>query len=52
MSGASSVLALPRVIGHRGAMAYAPENTEASFRAAKARGLNVLSRYTELRRGD
>ena len=30
--------ALPPVIGHRGAMAYAPENTEASFRAAKARG--------------
>jgi glycerophosphoryl diester phosphodiesterase len=31
-------LDLPRVIGHRGAMAYAPENTEASFREAKARG--------------
>jgi glycerophosphoryl diester phosphodiesterase len=31
-------LALPRVIGHRGAAAYAPENTLASFREAKARG--------------
>jgi glycerophosphoryl diester phosphodiesterase len=29
---------LPRVIGHRGAMAYAPENTLASFREAKRRG--------------
>jgi glycerophosphoryl diester phosphodiesterase len=34
----TTTLDLPRVIGHRGAMAYAPENTEASFRAAKARG--------------
>jgi len=34
----TSDLSLPRVIGHRGAMAYAPENTEASFREAKARG--------------
>jgi glycerophosphoryl diester phosphodiesterase len=32
------MLDLPRVIGHRGAMAYAPENTAASFREAKARG--------------
>jgi len=31
-------LDLPRVIGHRGAMAYAPENTAAGFREAKARG--------------
>jgi glycerophosphoryl diester phosphodiesterase len=33
-----NTLDLPRVIGHRGAMAYAPENTAASFREAKARG--------------
>jgi glycerophosphoryl diester phosphodiesterase len=32
------MLQLPRVIGHRGAMAYAPENTLASFREAKRRG--------------
>lgn len=32
------MLQLPKVIGHRGAMAYAPENTLASFREAKARG--------------
>lgn len=31
-------LHLPRVIGHRGAMAYAPENTLASFREARRRG--------------
>jgi len=30
--------ALPSVIGHRGASAYAPENTLAGFHAAKARG--------------
>jgi glycerophosphoryl diester phosphodiesterase len=29
---------LPGVIGHRGAMAYAPENTLASFREARKRG--------------
>ncbi|WP_296385086.1 glycerophosphodiester phosphodiesterase family protein [Reyranella sp.] len=29
---------LPRVIGHRGAMAYAPENTLASFHEARRRG--------------
>jgi len=32
------MLQLPQVIGHRGAMAYAPENTLASFREAKRRG--------------
>jgi glycerophosphoryl diester phosphodiesterase len=32
------MLQLPQVIGHRGAMAYAPENTLASFREAKKRG--------------
>lgn len=31
-------LVLPRVIGHRGAAAYAPENTLASFREARKRG--------------
>lgn len=31
-------LSLPRVVGHRGAAAYAPENTLASFREARARG--------------
>ena len=32
------MLQLPQVIGHRGAMAYAPENTLASFREASRRG--------------
>lgn len=32
------MLQLPRVIGHRGAMAYAPENTLESFREAHRRG--------------
>lgn len=32
------MLQLPKVVGHRGAMAYAPENTLASFREAKRRG--------------
>ena len=32
------MLRLPKVIGHRGAMAYAPENTLASFREARRRG--------------
>src|SRR4029453_11334209 len=31
-------LQLPKVIGHRGGMAYAPENTLASFVEAKRRG--------------
>ncbi len=32
------MLQLPKVIGHRGAMAYAPENTLPSFREARRRG--------------
>jgi glycerophosphoryl diester phosphodiesterase len=32
------MLQLPKVIGHRGAMAYAPENTLEGFREAKKRG--------------
>lgn len=32
------MLKLPKVIGHRGAMAYAPENTLESFREARRRG--------------
>lgn len=32
------MLQLPKVIGHRGAMAYAAENTLASFREARRRG--------------
>ncbi|HYC63839.1 MAG TPA: glycerophosphodiester phosphodiesterase family protein [Reyranellaceae bacterium] len=32
------MLQLPKVIGHRGAMAYRPENTLASFREARKRG--------------
>ncbi len=32
------MLQLPKVIGHRGAAAYAPENTLESFREAKRRG--------------
>lgn len=32
------MLQLPKVIAHRGASAYAPENTLAAFREAKARG--------------
>ena len=32
------MLQLPQVIAHRGAMAYAPENTLASFREARRRG--------------
>ncbi|MBL6653993.1 MAG: glycerophosphoryl diester phosphodiesterase, partial [Reyranella sp.] len=32
------MLQLPKVIGHRGAAAYAPENTLDSFREARRRG--------------
>ncbi|MGH8432454.1 MAG: glycerophosphodiester phosphodiesterase family protein, partial [Solimonas sp.] len=32
------MLQLPKVIGHRGAAAYAPENTLVSFREARKRG--------------
>ena len=32
------MLQLPKVIGHRGAAAYAPENTLVSFREARRRG--------------
>jgi glycerophosphoryl diester phosphodiesterase len=32
------MLQLPKVVGHRGAMAYAPENTLESFREARKRG--------------
>lgn len=36
------MLQLPNVVGHRGAAAYAPENTLASFREAKKRGASWI----------
>jgi glycerophosphoryl diester phosphodiesterase len=36
------IKSLPTVIGHRGAAAYAPENTLASFRAAAALGCRMV----------
>lgn len=40
--------ALPRVIGHRGAMRYAPENTLAGFREAARRGVTWIEFDTRL----
>ena len=42
------MLQLPKVIGHRGAMAYAPENTLASFREARRRGATWVEIDVEL----
>lgn len=36
------ILALPRIVGHRGAAALAPENTLAGLRAAAAQGLTMV----------
>ncbi len=43
-----SPLALPPVVGHRGAAAYAPENTLASFREARRRGANWVETDVKL----
>jgi len=43
-------LTLPRVIGHRGAAAHAPENTLASFRKAAALGVEMVEFDVKLTR--
>jgi glycerophosphoryl diester phosphodiesterase len=43
-----SPLELPRVIGHRGAAAYAPENTLESFREARRRGASWIETDVKL----
>jgi glycerophosphoryl diester phosphodiesterase len=45
-------LALPRVIGHRGAAAYAPENTLASIRRASALGARWVEFDVRITRDD
>ncbi len=45
-------LELPRVIGHRGAAAYAPENTLASFREARRRGATWVETDVKLTADD
>jgi glycerophosphoryl diester phosphodiesterase len=47
-----TALALPRVIGHRGACAYAPENTLASIRKAAALGTRWVEFDVRLTRDD
>jgi glycerophosphoryl diester phosphodiesterase len=42
------MLQLPKVIGHRGAPAYAPENTLASFREARRRGASWVETDVKL----
>lgn len=46
------MLQLPKVIGHRGAAAYAPENTLASFREARRRGATWVEIDVKLTRDD
>jgi len=46
--GLSSVLTVPRVIGHRGAAAVAPENSAAGFRAAKDQGASWVELDVQL----